>query len=123
MLMRCKQIAKQTRGEVNEIELDKSLYCSQAAICRRNGICTLSPFSCQGQIRKENRQSESTYIEESFAEFPYRFCYEVLNFKHSLGYQWLRMTSFAEAVLLLKGRSEKGEPKIIRRVEYLQLPD
>ena len=50
--MYCKQIDKQTKGKIREIEL-VGLICSQAEICRRKGICSLSPYSHPELIKTE----------------------------------------------------------------------
>lgn len=118
--MHCKQIAKQTKGEITEIELD-GLHCNMADNCRRKGICALSPFALPGLVkgqREQTEKTEQTRIQDELASY-----YEVLRFKNSLGFQWVRVGSFADAVLVAEKYSEKGRPKYIRRVEMFQLPD
>ena len=118
--MHCKQIAKQTKGEITEIELD-GLRCKMADNCRRKGICALSPFAFPGLVKGQKETYEE--IEPAGDQDDLAGYYEVLRFKNSLGFQWVRAESFSDAVLLAEKHSEKGQPKYIRRVEILQLPD
>jgi len=118
--MHCKQIAKQTKGEITEIELD-GLHCNMANSCRRKGICALSPFAFPGLVKGQKEQSGKT--EQAGGRDDLAGYYEVLSFKNSLGFQWVREESFTDAVLVAEKYSEKGQPKYIRRVEIFQLPD
>ena len=118
--MHCKQIAKQTKGEITEIELD-GLHCNMVDSCRRKGICALSPFALPGLVKGHKEQTEKTgqaWLRDEPASY-----YEVLRFKHSLGFQWVRVESIMDAVLVAEKYVEKGQPKYIRRVEIFQLPD
>ena len=118
--MHCKQIAKQTKGEITEIELD-GLRCQMADNCRRKGICALSPFAFPSQVKGQKKPDEK--IEPDADRDDLAGYYEVLRFKNSLGFQWVRVESFSDAVLLAEKHSGKGQPKYIRRVEIFQLPD
>ena len=118
--MHCKQIAKQTKGKITEIELD-GLRCNMADICRRKGICTLSPFAFPRSVNGQKEQDEK--IEQASSGNDLAGYYEVLCFKNSLGFQWIRMESFTDAVLAAEKFSEKGQPRYIRHVEIFQLPD
>ena len=118
--MYCKQIAKQTKGEITEIELD-GFQCNMADNCRRKGICVLSPFALPGLVKGQKEQTEETEqarVQDELASY-----YEVLRFRNSLGFQWVRAGSFTDAVLVAERYSEKGQPKYIRRVEIFQLPE
>ena len=118
--MRCKQIAKQTKGEVTEVELE-GLVCNQAETCRRKGICVLSPYSRPELIKPDEQQAAKakTGAEDSYPEY-----YEFLFFKKSLGFQWKRAENFEDAVRATEYRPEdEDHPKLIRRVEFFQLPD
>ena len=86
--MHCKQIAKQTKGEITEIELD-GLHCNMADSCRRKGICALSPFALPELVKGQKEQTEKTgqaWVRDELVSY-----YEVLRFKNSLGFQneWL----------------------------------
>ena len=118
--MHCKQITKQTKGEVAEIELE-GLVCNQAEICRRKGICVLSPYSHPELIKPDKQQSTEA---ETGAEDSYPEKYEVLFFKKSLGFQWKRAENFEDAVRITQSRpKDEDHPKLIRRVEFFKLPD
>lgn len=117
--MRCKQIARQTRGEITEIELT-GLRCNRAEICRRKGICALSPFSFPEQVQQAKPEGQEG---ESQPRDDLSGYYEVLEFKNSLGFQWIRVDSFTAAVSAAEKYHEKGQPKYIRRVEIFQLPE
>ena len=118
--MHCKQIAKQTRDKIKEIEL-VSLICSRAEICRRKGICVLSPDSHPELIKTEKPQAP---LAETAGDDPYREYYEVLLFKKSLGFQWVRVRDFEDAVRTIQSRPhDEDHPKLIRRVELFKLPD
>ena len=106
VIMHCKQIAKQTRGEITEIELD-GLYCKMANNCRRKGICALSPFAFPGMVKGQKKPGEK--IELARDQDDLAGYYEVLRFKNSLGFQWVRVESFSDAVLLAEKHSEKGQ--------------
>lgn len=118
--MHCKQIAKQTKGEITEIELD-DLHCNMADNCRRKGICALSPFALPGLVKVQKEQSEKN--EQAGGGDELTSYYEVLRFKNSLGFQWVRVGNFTGAVLIAEKYSEEGQPKYLRRVEIFQLPD
>jgi len=118
--MHCKQIAKQTKGEITEIELD-GLRCSVADNCRRKGICALSPFAFPGLVKAQKEPGGKTG--QAGDQGDLAGYYEVLRFKNSLGFQWIRAESFSDAVLLAEKHREKGQPKYIRRVEIFRLPD
>jgi len=118
--MHCKQIAKQTRGEITEIELRGRLNCSQAELCRRKGICALSPFAYHGGTITQEQAVERSQQESSEDLSSY---YEVLRFKNSLGFQWVKVENFTQAVRAMEKYREKGQPRLIRRVEYFELPD
>jgi hypothetical protein len=118
--MYCKQIDKQTKGKIREIEL-AGLICSQAEICRRKGICSLSPYSHPELIKTEKPKAPpaETAGDDSYPEY-----YEVLLFKKSLGFQWVRARNFEDAVQAIQGRpGDEDHPKLIRRVEFFKLPD
>jgi hypothetical protein len=118
--MHCKQIAKQTDGETVDVEL-VGLVCNRAEICRRKGICVLSPYSHSGLL-KDGKASAAE--EKMNTDDPYPAYYEILRFKKSLGFQWVRQKDFEEAVRST-GKRSNGEdhPKLIRRVEFFKLPD
>ena len=120
--MHCKQIARQTDGEITEIRLDQDLYCSEASICRRKGVCVFSPHSSSGLVDSQKEQAADG-ARQSPEEETYRSFFEVLQFKNSLGFQWMRLGSFADAVRFFESRRQKGQPKLIRRVEIFKLPD
>ncbi|MBW7996044.1 MAG: hypothetical protein FVQ81_05605 [Candidatus Glassbacteria bacterium] len=117
--MHCRHYEKQTRGGTTEVELD-GLTCLQADHCRRKGICVLSPFSklelaqgvkeTAGEPQAENIRDLETY-------------FEVLRFRNALGFQWQRIDDFTEAVKAAGKYRERGQPKVVRRVEIFQLPD
>lgn len=118
--MHCKQIAKQTDGETVDVELE-GLVCSQAEICRRKGICVLSPYSHSELLKNGNASAAEN---KSNTEDPYPACYEILRFKKSLGFQWIGQRTFEDAVRAAENRSGgEDHPKLIRRVEYFKLPD
>ncbi|OGF98557.1 MAG: hypothetical protein A3F83_16960 [Candidatus Glassbacteria bacterium RIFCSPLOWO2_12_FULL_58_11] len=117
--MHCKQIARQTKGEVTEIQL-AGLHCNMAEICRRKGICALSPFAFPEQLNGEAKAGGEK--RESPPRDDLSGYYEVLEFKNSLGYQWVRVENFTAAVSAAEKYCEKGQPKYIRRVEIFQLP-
>ncbi|HLA39951.1 MAG TPA: hypothetical protein VJ417_08140 [Candidatus Glassbacteria bacterium] len=117
-MMHCKQIEKQTAGEITEIELE-GLSCNMAQMCRRKGICALSPFSYPGY---DKDRSDEAGGRSAQTETPGSY-YEVLRFKNSLGFQWMRAESYEDALQVARKFAEKGQPKFIRRVEILQLPD
>ncbi len=119
--MYCKQIAKQTGGEITEIRLDDGPYCSMADICRRKGICALSPHSCPGVVNGQEKH-EAAYSRDFLSDGTGAACYEVLIFKNSLGFQWQRVESFAEAINFFGSRRQEGAPRLIRRVDYIRLP-
>ncbi|MEA2063407.1 MAG: hypothetical protein U9P14_06905 [Gemmatimonadota bacterium] len=118
--MHCKQIARQTRGKISEVELD-GLVCDQAAVCRRKGICVLSQFSNPQLIGKEKGKEAR---EPALSGEPFPTHCEVLVFKKSLGFQWVRTLNFEDAVRAAENRPEdEDHPKLIRRVEFFQLPE
>ena len=118
--MYCKQIAKQTKGEITEVELD-GFRCSIAESCRRKGICALSPFAYPTMVKGQEEPDEKP--EEPGGQDDLAGYCEVLRFKNSLGFQWVRVGSFTDAVLLAEKYSEQGQPKYIRRIEIFQLPE
>ncbi|MBN2287833.1 MAG: hypothetical protein JXQ83_00775 [Candidatus Glassbacteria bacterium] len=118
--MRCKQIAKQTEGEIAEVELE-GLVCSQAEICRRKGICVLSPYSRPEPLKQEKGPENRVETQGGDA---YPGYYEILRFKKSLGFQWVGVESFEEAVRATQNRpGDEDHPRLIRRVEFFKLPD
>jgi hypothetical protein len=116
--MRCKQIEKQTEGAVTEIELE-GLICNLAHMCRRKGICVLSPFSYPGHAKDSSGDGEQGAGPAAAAGI----YYEVLRFRNSLGFQWIRAESFSDAMQAAEKFAQKGEPKFIRHIELLQLSD
>ncbi|MFH1069698.1 MAG: hypothetical protein V1794_08770, partial [Candidatus Glassbacteria bacterium] len=101
--MRCKQIEKQTGGAVTEIELE-GLICNLAHMCRRKGICVLSPYSYPGHAKDGQAEAEQG-AGPAAAAGSY---YEVLRFKNSLGFQWIRAESFSEAIQAAEKFGQKG---------------
>jgi hypothetical protein len=118
--MLCKQIAKQTKGEITEIKLDAKLNCNVAQDCRRKGICVLSPFSgmLNGEELFEPVPEQLPADESSYPSY-----YEVLRFKNALGFQWMRVRNFAEAIRFFRKQSQEDQLRLIRRVEYFQIPE
>jgi hypothetical protein len=120
--MHCRHYERQTKGEVNEIELD-GLTCRQAAHCRRKGICALSPFSYPELVRgRKQGKGEEAETEVAEVDGPGVY-FEVLRFKNALGFQWHRVDDFTTAVDSAERFAERGQPRYIRRVEIFQLPD
>jgi len=118
--MHCKQIAKQTKGKIKEVELE-GMVCSQAENCRRKGICVLSPYSRPELIDQDKKQPAGS---PTTGERTYPVHYNVLVFKRSLGFQWARARDFEEAVRATERRpADEDHPKLIRRVEFFKLPD
>ena len=118
--MRCKQIVKQTGGEVTDVELD-GLRCSQAGICRRKGICALSPWARPELVPLDEENAPAGT--ENIAGLPCTASYEVLKFKYSLGFHWVRMENFEEAVRIIECLPAEEQPRMIRRIEYFKLPE
>jgi hypothetical protein len=118
--MRCKQILKQTQGEVSEVELE-GLRCSRAEICRRKGICALSPWARPELVPLDEENAPAGM--DNAAEHACSTSYEVLKFKYSLGFHWVRMENFEEAVRLIDSQAVDEQPRMIRRIEYFKLPE
>ena len=117
--MHCRHYEKQTKGEAREVELD-GLTCRMAENCRRQGICVLSPFSkpelAAGAVEDDpGEQDDGNGNLEAY--------FEILRFKNALGFQWQRFDSFPEAVKAAAKYRERGQPKVVRRIEFFQLPD
>lgn len=119
--MHCKQIARQTRGQIQEVELD-GLSCSRAGMCRRKGICALSPFA-RPEIVPRDEQNAPAAVSHPDADHMYPTAYEILEFKYSLGFHWVRKQNFEESVRTIDNLPHEEQPRIIRRVEYFRLPD
>jgi hypothetical protein len=120
--MRCKQIARQTKGEIEEIEL-RGLQCSVAGICRRKGICALSPFARPELVDRElQSQAEGAQTQAPAPAGTYPTSYEVLQFKYSLGFHWVKVANFTEAIRVIGSLPDEDQPRLIRREEYFEVP-
>ena len=119
--MHCKQIDRQTKGEIQEIELD-GLCCSKAGMCRRKGICALSPFA-RPELVTEDQENLAQALGHTDAEHMFPPTSEVLEFKYSLGFHWVKKQNFEEAVRTIDDQTRDDHPRVIRRMEYFQLPD
>ena len=119
--MRCKQIAKQTRGEVTEIELE-GLRCNRAGICRRKGICALSPYARPELVPPDEANAPAAVSWSEPGQLP-PTSFEVLKFKYSLGFHWVKANNVESAVQVIDGQPADEQPRIVRRVEYFRLPD
>ena len=120
--MRCKHISKQTRGKINEVELE-GLRCSMAESCRRKSICALSAFSIPELVRE---QYDPGHCQEGSVQGRSNSgsdCFEILKFKNSLGFQWVRVGNYTEAVKALEDVREKDSPRLIRRIEIIELAE
>ncbi len=117
--MHCRHYEKQTKGELREVELE-GLACQLAMHCRRKGICVLSPFSTP-ELVKSVADEAAGQRGDGNAELKTYF--EILRFKNALGFQWQRYDDFTEAVEAATKYRESGQPKVVRRVEFFQLPD
>lgn len=117
--MHCRHYEKQTKGKTSDVKLD-GLTCREAEHCRRKGICVLSPFSKPdlAQDGTESKKAPQVVTRDGFETY-----FEILRFKNALGFQWQRIDSFTEAVKAANKHHERGQPKVIRRVELFQLPD
>ena len=118
--MHCRHYEKQTKGEKKEVELD-GLTCRQAEHCRRKGICVLSPFSHPELAHAGEDQDEAVQAAQDGDDLG--AYYEILRFKNALGFQWQKIEDFTEAVKAAAKYRERGQPKVVRRVEIFKLPD
>lgn len=121
--MRCNHIAKQTRGEIDEVQID-GLICNRADICRRKGICVLSPFSRTEVVSTDDSAARNGNGNNHGSTEEYPTYYEVLKFKNALGYQWVRMHDFEEAVREAENRPDDQDyPRLIRRMDFHEVPE
>ncbi len=119
--MHCRHYEKQTKGDVREVELE-GLTCQMAELCRRKGICVLSPFSMPELARGAAGEKEGERGSGN-GNIDFGAYFEILRFKNALGFQWQRYDVYTEAVEAAAKYREHGQPKVVRRVEIFQLPD